>query len=83
LLAVILLAVIERSFRFPKQCGGVAELDQVLFVSSIFSADARTRPTPLIHASLPFALWGIVELDILAGTKGPNRYDADPTQPQA
>jgi hypothetical protein len=31
-----LLAVIEKSSRFPRQFGGLAELDQVLFVSSIF-----------------------------------------------
>ena len=32
----------------------------------------------LIFASLPPALWGIVELGILPGTKGPNLYGADP-----
>lgn len=35
----------------------------------------------LIFASLPLALWGIVELGILPGTKGPNLYGADPAQP--
>jgi uncharacterized membrane protein YhaH (DUF805 family) len=34
----------------------------------------------LILASLPPALWGIVELGILPGTKGPNLYGADPAQ---
>ena len=34
----------------------------------------------LIFASLPPGLWGIVELGILPGTKGPNLYGADPTQ---
>ena len=37
----------------------------------------------LIFASLPLALWGIVELGILPGTKGPNPYGADPAQQQA
>jgi hypothetical protein len=30
----------------------------------------------LVLASLPPALWGIVELGILPGTKGPNLYGA-------
>jgi uncharacterized membrane protein YhaH (DUF805 family) len=34
----------------------------------------------LIFASLPPAIWGIVELGILPGTKGPNLYGADPAQ---
>jgi uncharacterized membrane protein YhaH (DUF805 family) len=34
----------------------------------------------VILASLPPALWGIVELGILPGTKGPNLYGADPVQ---
>ena len=37
----------------------------------------------LIFASLPPGLWGIVELGILPGTKGPNPYGADPAQPMA
>jgi uncharacterized membrane protein YhaH (DUF805 family) len=37
----------------------------------------------LIFASLPPALWGIVELGILPGTNGPNLYGADPAQQQA
>lgn len=37
----------------------------------------------LILASLPPALWGILELGILPGTKGPNLYGADPAQPLA
>ena len=37
----------------------------------------------LVLASLPPALWGIVELGILPGTKGPNLYGADPAQQQA
>lgn len=32
----------------------------------------------LMLASLPFALWGLVELGILPGTKGPNRFGIDP-----
>ena len=32
----------------------------------------------LIFASFLPALWGIVELGILPGTKGPNLYGADP-----
>lgn len=31
-------------------------------------------------ASLPIALWGLVELGILPGTKGPNQFGADPAQ---
>jgi uncharacterized membrane protein YhaH (DUF805 family) len=34
----------------------------------------------LVLASLPPALWGIVELGLLPGTTGPNRYGADPAQ---
>ena len=34
----------------------------------------------LVLASLPPALWGIVELGILPGTEGPNLYGADPAQ---
>jgi uncharacterized membrane protein YhaH (DUF805 family) len=34
----------------------------------------------LILASLPPALWGIVELGILPGTRGSNLYGADPAQ---
>ena len=34
----------------------------------------------LVLASLPPALWGIVELGILPGTKRPNLYGADPAQ---
>jgi len=34
----------------------------------------------VVLASLPPALWGIVELGILPGTKGPNLYGADPAQ---
>jgi uncharacterized membrane protein YhaH (DUF805 family) len=34
----------------------------------------------LIFASLLPALWGIVELGILPGTRGPNLYGADPAQ---
>jgi uncharacterized membrane protein YhaH (DUF805 family) len=32
----------------------------------------------MMTASLPLALWGIVELGVLPGDKGPNRYDATP-----
>jgi uncharacterized membrane protein YhaH (DUF805 family) len=34
----------------------------------------------VVLASLPPALWGIVELGILPDTKGPNLYGADPAQ---
>ena len=34
-------------------------------------------------ASIPFALWGIVELGILPGTRGPNPYGGDPAQSPA
>jgi uncharacterized membrane protein YhaH (DUF805 family) len=34
----------------------------------------------MIYVSLLIALWGIVELGILPGTKGPNRFGAEPTQ---
>jgi uncharacterized membrane protein YhaH (DUF805 family) len=34
----------------------------------------------LVLASLPPALWGIVELGLLPGTTGPNLYGADPAQ---
>ena len=34
----------------------------------------------VVLASLPPALWGIVELGILPGTKGPNPHGADPVQ---
>lgn len=37
----------------------------------------------LIFASLPPALWGIVELGILPGTKGANLYGPDPAHPLA
>ena len=37
----------------------------------------------LILASLLPALWGIVELGILPGTKGPNLYGADPARQPA
>jgi uncharacterized membrane protein YhaH (DUF805 family) len=37
----------------------------------------------VVLASLPPALWGIVELGILPGTKEPNLYGADPAQQPA
>lgn len=37
----------------------------------------------LVLASLPPALWGIVELGVLPGTRGPNPYGADPAQQPA
>jgi uncharacterized membrane protein YhaH (DUF805 family) len=37
----------------------------------------------LICASLLPTLWGIIELGILPGTRGPNLYGADPAQPPA
>ena len=63
---------------FALFCGGF---------SIVFFDDPRTGrsgdfSTGLIVAlaSLPPALWGIVELGILPGTKGPNPYGADPAQ---
>ena len=65
-------------FPFALFCGGF---------SIIFFDDPRTGRSGdfstgsiLIFASLPPALWGIVELGILPGTKGPNLYGADPAQ---
>jgi uncharacterized membrane protein YhaH (DUF805 family) len=56
-------------------------------LSIILFDDPRTGRTGdlatgsvLIFASLLPALWGIVELGILPGTKGPNLYGADPAQ---
>jgi uncharacterized membrane protein YhaH (DUF805 family) len=56
----------------------------------VFFDDPRTGqsgdfPTGsiLILASLAPALWGIVELGILPGTRGPNLYGADPAQQPA
>jgi len=53
--------------------------------SIVFFDDPRTGQSGdfstasiLIFASLPPALWGIVELGILPGAKGPNPYGADP-----
>jgi uncharacterized membrane protein YhaH (DUF805 family) len=34
----------------------------------------------LVLASLPPALWGLVELGLLPGTRGPNLYGADPAR---
>ena len=55
--------------------------------SIVFFDDPRTGRTGdfstgsvLILASLVPALWGIVELGILPGTKGPNPYGADPAE---
>lgn len=43
------------------------------------SGDLSTASV-LLLASLPPALWGIVELGILPGTKGPNLYGEDPNE---
>jgi uncharacterized membrane protein YhaH (DUF805 family) len=66
---------------FALICGGF---------SIILFDDARTGRTGdfatgsiLIFASLLPALWGIVELGILPGTKGANLYGGDPAQPLA
>mgnify|MGYP001136133219 CR=1 FL=1 len=66
---------------FALICGGF---------SIILFDDARTGRTGdfatgsiLIFASLLPALWGIVELGILPGTKGANLYGPDPAQPLA
>ena len=60
-------------------CGGM---------SIILFDDPRTGRTGdfatgaiLLFASLVPALFGIIELGILPGTRGPNRYGADPAQP--
>ena len=66
---------------FALICGGF---------SIILFDDARTGRTGdfatgsiLIFASLLPALWGIVELGILPGTKGANLYGPDPAHPLA
>ena len=46
------------------------------------TGDFSTGATLVVASLLP-ALWGIVELGILPGTKGPNRYGDDPAQPPA
>ena len=58
--------------------------------SIVFFDDPRTGQSGdfstgsiLIFASLPPALWGIVELGILPGTMGTNRYGADAAQQPA
>jgi uncharacterized membrane protein YhaH (DUF805 family) len=58
--------------------------------SIVFFDDPRTGRSGdfstgliVVLASLPPALWGIVELGILPGTKGPNRYGVDPAQQPA
>jgi uncharacterized membrane protein YhaH (DUF805 family) len=63
---------------FALFCGGF---------SIVFFDDPRTGRSGdfstgliVVLASLPPALWGIVELGILPGTKGPNLYGADPAQ---
>lgn len=35
----------------------------------------------LFALSLPLSIWAVVELGILKGTTGPNRFGADPLQP--
>ena len=35
----------------------------------------------MMLASLPITLWGLVELGILPGSKGPNRFGVDPAEP--
>ena len=37
----------------------------------------------MMFTSLPIALWGIVELGILPGTRGPNRFGDDPLPPRS
>jgi uncharacterized membrane protein YhaH (DUF805 family) len=66
---------------FALFCGGF---------SIVFFDDPRTGRSGdfstgliVVLASLPPALWGIVELGILPGTKGPNLYGADPAQQPA
>ena len=63
---------------FALFCGGF---------SIVFFDDPRTGRSGdfstgliVVLASLPPALWGIVELCILPGTKGPNLYGPDPAQ---
>jgi uncharacterized membrane protein YhaH (DUF805 family) len=63
---------------FALFCGGF---------SIVFFDDPRTGRSGdfstgliVVLASLPPALWGIVELGILPGTKGPNLYGPDPAQ---
>jgi uncharacterized membrane protein YhaH (DUF805 family) len=59
-------------------------------LSIVLFNDPRTGATGnfatgavLMLASLPPALWGIVELGILPGTTGPNRYGPGPAQQAA
>jgi uncharacterized membrane protein YhaH (DUF805 family) len=47
--------------------------------SGDFSGNFSTGLILMVASLLP-ALWGIVELGILPGTKGPNLYGADPAQ---
>ena len=63
---------------FALFCGGF---------SIVFFDDPRTGRSGdfstgliVVLASLPPALWGIIELGILPGTKGPNLYGPDPAQ---
>ena len=46
------------------------------------SGDFSTGAILILVSLLP-ALWGIVELGVLPGTKGPNLYGADPAQQPA
>ena len=47
---------------------------------TVRSAGNFSTGSIMIFASMPIALWGIVELGILPGTKGPNRFGDDPAQ---
>jgi uncharacterized membrane protein YhaH (DUF805 family) len=51
--------------------------------NTVRSAGYFSTGSIMIFASLPIALWGIVELGILPGTKGPNRFGDDPLPPRA
>lgn len=51
--------------------------------NTVRSAGNFSTGSIMMFASLPIALWGIVELGILPGTKGPNRFGDDPLPPRA
>lgn len=54
-------------------------------LSTWVDAQGETNESPAVIfaalASLSLSLWSFVEIGLLSGTKGPNRYGADPTEP--
>lgn len=51
-------------------------------LAMIASASSPEAERGLNILSLPFSLWTLVDLGILKGTSGPNRFGADPLQSQ-